>query len=132
MAIDFSKIVVTRDPLAPPAPVWSATAGAILDFYGVVRGMEGPNAIAGLEYESYLEMAERQLRKIAEETSAQFSLEDVTLIHRVGFVATGEPSLFLRVSCGHRGEAFAASREIIERLKQEVPIWKNPVMTESL
>jgi molybdopterin synthase catalytic subunit len=132
MAIDFSKIVVTREPLAPPMPVWSATAGAILDFYGVVRGLEAGNAIAGLEYEAYLEMAERQLRKIAEETLIQFALEDVTLIHRVGFVAAGEPSLFLRVSAGHRGEAFEASREIIERLKREVPIWKNSIQSEAL
>ncbi|MEO7934397.1 MAG: molybdenum cofactor biosynthesis protein MoaE [Chthoniobacterales bacterium] len=123
---------MTRDPLAPPAPVWSSTAGAILDFYGVVRGLEGENAIAGLEYESYLAMAESQLRKIAEETLIHFALEDVTLIHRVGFVAAGEPSLFLRVTAGHREEAFAGSREIIERLKREVPIWKNPIQSQAL
>ena len=127
MAIDFSKICVTRAPLIIPSADYSQTAGAVLDFHGVVRGLEGKEAITGLDYEVYAEMAEGQLRRIAEETRVKFMLENIELIHRVGFVPVGEPSLFLRVSAGHRGEVFTASREIIERLKQEVPIWKNPV-----
>lgn len=132
MAIDFSKIYVTREPLAIPQPDFTTTEGAILDFYGVVRGIEADDSIAGLDYEAYAEMAELKLRQIAQETLGKFSLAAVTLIHRIGFVGTGEPSLFLRVTAGHRGEVFAGSREIIERLKQEVPIWKNPVMATHL
>jgi molybdopterin synthase catalytic subunit len=127
MAIDFSKIYVTHLPLQIPAPDYTDAAGAVLDFHGVVRGLEGNSTISGLDYEAYTEMAEIQLRKIAGETAGKFLLEDAILIHRVGVVPAGEPSLFLRVAAGHRGEVFAASREIIERLKQEVPIWKNPV-----
>jgi len=128
MAIDFSKIYITRNPVIVPQPDYSPTAGAILDFYGVVRGLEAENAISGLDYEAYAEMAELKLRQIASEVSAKYNLEEVWLIHRVGFVVAGEPSLFLRVACGHRDAAFLGNREIIERLKQEVPIWKNPVI----
>jgi molybdopterin synthase catalytic subunit len=39
-------------------------------------------------------------------------------------VPLSEPSVIVAVSAPHRGEAFAAAREIIDRLKAEVPIWK--------
>jgi molybdopterin synthase catalytic subunit len=46
--------------------------------------------------------------------------------HRVGFVAVGEPSLFMRVASSHREEAFRASGWIVNELKKKVPIWKRP------
>ena len=127
MAIDFSKIYITRDPIPLPSYRWNSTEGAVVDFHGVVRGMEGDSAIFGIEYEAYEAMAEGKLRQIAEEVSEKHGITEVILIHRIGLVRAGEASLFLRITSAHRAEAFAASREIIERLKQEVPIWKNPV-----
>lgn len=132
MAIDFSNIYVTPDPLRIPPPDYSDKAGAVVDFHGVVRGLEEEYAITGLDYEAYEEMAVAKLRQIASETLVKFSLESVVLFHRIGWVPVGDPSLFLRVMAGHREEAFTGSREIIERLKQEVPIWKNPVRTSLL
>ncbi len=129
MAIDFSKISLTPEALIIPAPVYSATAGAVVDFLGVVRGIEGADTLTGLEYEAYEAMAEIKLRQICGEIAERKGLENVWLIHRIGFVAVGEPSLFLRVTAGHRAEAYEGSREIIERLKQEVPIWKNPAIS---
>jgi len=132
MANDFLKICITRVPISTPEPGYTKTAGAVLDFHGVVRSLENGDVIAGIDYEVYAEMAEQKLRQITAETSGKFSLEAVLLIHRVGFVPVGEPSLFLRVASSHRAEAFGAGSEIIERLKQEVPIWKNPVQTPRL
>ena len=127
MAIDFSKIYLTRDPLPPPSYRWNSTEGAVVDFYGVVRGMEGDSEIFAIDYEAYEAMAEGKLRQIAAEEAAEFGIAEVILIHRIGRVPVSEASLFLRVTACHRGEAFDASQKIIERLKQEVPIWKNPV-----
>ena len=71
-------------------------------------------------------MAEHQLREIAEQALIQFDLRSVIIHHRIGFVAVGEPSLFMRVFSGHRQAAFQASRWIVDELKKKVPIWKRP------
>ncbi|HEY5895569.1 MAG TPA: molybdenum cofactor biosynthesis protein MoaE [Chthoniobacterales bacterium] len=125
-AMEFSDIQITVEPLVIPSPAFESGAGAMIDFYGVVRAKEGEGNISGLDYEVFEEMALRQLAKIVDETVRKRGLRSVILHHRVGFVPVAEPSLFLRVSAAHRGEAFLASQEIIERLKREVPIWKHP------
>ena len=69
-------------------------------------------------------MAEQQLKRITDQASEKFALKLVTVHHRIGFIAVGEPSLFLRVASRHRGEAFRASQWIVDELKKTVPIWK--------
>lgn len=130
--MEFSDIQITVEPLLIPSPAFESGAGAVIDFYGVVRAKEGDGNIAGLDYEVFEEMAVRQLAKIVDETVRKYALRSVILHHRVGFVPVAEPSLFLRVSAGHRGEAFRASQEMIERLKREVPIWKHPQQEPSV
>ena len=72
------------------------------------------------------EMAEHQLRRIAEQAAENFGLRVVLIHHRIGFIAVGAPSLFLRVTSLHREEAFRASQWIVDELKKKVPIWKKP------
>ena len=71
-------------------------------------------------------MAEHQLKRIAERAVEKFRLQVVIIHHRVGFIAVGEPSLFLRVASPHREEAFRASQWIVTECKKKVPIWKRP------
>src|SRR4029077_17992314 len=99
-------------------------AGALVDFWGVVRKLEDGREIEGIDYETHRHMAEHQLRQIAEQAVDKFRLQFVRVYHRIGFIAVGEPSLFLRVSSLHRGEAFRASQWIVTELKKKVPIWK--------
>ena len=127
MTAAHREILLTWEPLLPLAPQFSSDAGGVVDFYGVVRGLEGADAIAGIEYEAYEEMARHQLTKLVEEASARFPVRSVVLHHRIGFVPVAEPSLFLRVSAAHRGPAFEAAQWLVELLKQRVPIWKHPV-----
>lgn len=103
-------------------------AGAIVHFFGDVRPLENGERIDGIEYEAHREMAEYQLRKIADEAAERFGLLAVCLHHRVGFVGVGETSLFLKVVAAHRGAAFDASRWIVDELKKRVPIWKSIVV----
>ena len=103
-----------------------AGAGAMVDFWGVVRGIEDGSEIDGIDYEAHREMAEHQLRRIAEQAAERFGLKLVIVHHRIGFVAVGEPSLFLRVASPHRSEGFRASQWIMDELKKKVPIWKHP------
>jgi molybdopterin synthase catalytic subunit len=101
-------------------------AGAIIDFWGVVRELEDGREIEGINYEAHAAMAEHQLRLIAEESAKNFQLKKVIVRHRIGFVSAGEASLFLQVTARHRAAAFAASEWIVDELKKRVPIWKRP------
>ena len=103
-------------------------AGAIVQFFGDVRPLENGEHIDGIEYEAHQEMAEHQLRKIADEAAERFGLLAICLYHRVGFVGVGETSLFLKVAAAHRSAAFDASRWIVDELKKRVPIWKSIVV----
>jgi molybdopterin synthase catalytic subunit len=101
-------------------------AGAIVDFWGVVRGLEDGREIEGIDYQAHAAMAEHQLRLIAEESTKNFQIKKVIVHHRIGFVSAGEASLFLQVKAGHRAAAFAAAKWIVDELKKRVPIWKLP------
>jgi molybdopterin synthase catalytic subunit len=72
-------------------------------------------------------MARHQLEILAGEACERFAIFQLVLHHRIGFVPVAEPSLFLRVSSGHRGTAFEAAQWLIQQLKARVPIWKHPV-----
>lgn len=126
MATPFCEIVLTSEPLKAPPPAFRADAGAVVDFFGVVREEEDGGKIAALEYEAHADMAAHQLQKIAGEAREKFGCDGITLHHRIGCVPVAEPSLFVRVTARHRGPAFDACRWVIERLKQDVPIWKLP------
>lgn len=127
MANDFSNVTITDRALEIPSPALRADAGAVVDFLGVVRGLEDGREIKGIDYEANREMAEHQMRKIADEARERFGFATLQLHHRIGFVPVAEASLFVRIMARHRGPALDACRWIIERLKEEVPIWKRTV-----
>ncbi|HST29506.1 MAG TPA: molybdenum cofactor biosynthesis protein MoaE [Chthoniobacterales bacterium] len=126
MANAVYEVLVTESVLQRPAADSDVEAGAVVDFCGVVRKLEGSQEIEGIDYESHAKMAEHQMRLIAEAAADQFRLKRVVLHHRIGFVPAGEASLLLRVSAPHRTAAFEASKWIVDELKQKVPIWKKP------
>jgi molybdopterin synthase catalytic subunit len=99
-------------------------AGAIATFSGTVRDQTKGVAVVALEYEAYEAMALRFLRKIGDEIRAKFPEARVSIIHRIGRVEIGETSVVIAVSSPHRAEAFDGCRHAIERLKEDVPIWK--------
>ena len=103
-----------------------AGAGAVIDFWGIVRPIEDGREIDGIDYDAHREMAEHQLKRIAEQAAKQFGLKLVIIHHRIGFITVGKPSLFLRVASSHRSEGFRASQWIVDELKKKVPIWKRP------
>jgi molybdopterin synthase catalytic subunit len=127
MANPVCDVLLTDAPLILPLDSPPAETGAIVDFWGVVRATEGETQIAGLRYEAHREMAEHQLRGVAEECAGAFDLKQLLVHHRIGFVAVGEASLLVRVGSAHRAEAFRASAWIVDELKKRVPIWKHPV-----
>ena len=127
MATWHSEILITTSPLQSRPNRPNGAAGASVDFWGVVRTLEDGREISGIEYEAHQTMAQRQMELIAETARTDFGLEEVILQHRIGFVAAGEASLFLRVASAHREAAFRASSWIVTELKKKVPIWKRPL-----
>ncbi|MEN6396546.1 MAG: molybdenum cofactor biosynthesis protein MoaE [Methanoregula sp.] len=94
--------------------------GAVVVFDGVVRDDE----ITEMELEAYEEVAVKELDKIAKEATDQFRLLHIDIIHRIGRLTVGENILIIVVSAGHRPDAYAGSRYILEEIKKGVPIWK--------
>ena len=106
------------------AAVTHSGAGGICTFTGVVRDNARGKAVTHLEYEAYAEMAEAEMRKIADEVVRRWPQARVAMAHRTGRLEIGEASVVVSVSCPHRAEAFEACRYGIDTLKSSVPIWK--------
>ena len=64
-------------------------------------------------------MAQHQMEMIAEAAQIEFDLKEVTLQHRIGFVAAGEASLFLRVASAHRGGRLSSEFLDCDRAKEK-------------
>ncbi len=115
---------VTSEPLSVDSlveRVRHTSAGAVVTFHGVTREVER------LEYEAYAEMAEPRIEAILRGAIERHGLCAAAAEHRVGTVRLSEPSVLVAVSAPHRGEAFAAAREVIDRIKAEAPIWKKEI-----
>ena len=132
MAISVCEVSITEEPLDLPRQNDDLQAGAVVVFWGAVRATEGGREISGIEYEAHREMAEHQMRNVAEAAARKFEeVHEIFVRHRIGFVAAGEPSVVVRVTSRHRGAAFAANQWIMDELKRVVPIWKRPVFKEA-
>ena len=120
-----TEVIFTDTAITPP-PCKRALreTGAVVEFHGVVRATEGDAQLDGLFYEAYEPMARREFERIIAQLAARHSPQAVCIIHRLGFVAVGEASLYVRVESKHRGSALAFCGELIDRMKQDVPIWK--------
>jgi molybdopterin synthase catalytic subunit len=119
------EIILTHDPIVvPPLALPSREVGACVEFQGLVRELEHGTPLASLHYEAYETMARTVLARHFAELAAHHPCDAVLFIHRLGEVLVGEPSLFIRVLAAHRSEALRFLAESIERLKQDVPIWK--------
>jgi molybdopterin synthase catalytic subunit len=120
-------ILLTHEPIEPQEllrRVGSSQAGAVLLFLGTTREVTGGRRTQWLDYECYAEMAHRQLQRLADEARRRWPLVDLAIVHRLGRVDLGQASLAVAVSTPHREAAFAAGQWLIDRLKEEVPIWK--------
>ena len=104
--------------------VQDAAAGAVVQFCGVVRNHHQGVSVVSIEYEAYREMAERVMENIARDALERWNLQSVSAVHRTGHLSVGEIAVCISVASAHRGEAFTACRDILDRVKAEAPIWK--------
>ena len=119
-------MLLTRQPISLgeffTAP--ASSCGALVSFVGVVRNRHRGRAVRSLLYECYVPMAEKMLAGIVAEAKERWPVDEVRVLHRVGPLEVGEAAVAIAVTSGHRDEAFAACRFVIEEIKHRVPIWK--------
>lgn len=121
------KIEITNDAIdytSLTESVRSSLAGAVVLFLGTVREMTGDRRTVALDYEGYPEMARDRMQALADEACARWPVVSAAIVHRLGHMELGDISVAVAVSCPHRQDAFESGRFLIDRLKAEVPIWK--------
>ena len=98
--------------------------GAIASFVGLARDMNEGSGVAAMTLEHYPGMTEKALKEVVDSARARWTLQDVTVIHRVGRLLPGDSIVLVAVASAHRGEAFAACEYIMDFLKTQAPFWK--------
>ena len=98
--------------------------GAVAMFEGVVRNNTKGRRTLFLDYECYEAMAIELMAKLGREIAASQAISRIAIVHRLGRLEIGEASVVIIATAPHRGPAFAAAQEGINRLKKTVPIWK--------
>ena len=117
----------TQDPIDSAAlarSVLRPADGATIMFEGVVRNHNEGKAVESIDYEAYLPMAEKEMARVVDEVRAAYPAVAVAVVHRLGHLVVGDASIAIVCASPHRAEAFAACREVIDRIKKTVPIWK--------
>ena len=118
---------VTREPLSVQQIndlVKRPTDGAVVTFDGIVRNNFDGRAVRYLDYEAYIEMAERKMAEIGAEVRGKFPIGEIAIVHRLGRLEIGESSIVVAVAAPHRHAAFEACAYAMDRVKEEVPVWK--------
>jgi molybdopterin synthase catalytic subunit len=132
-ARDVVRLLDLRDTPLDPAEVLAAVAdpvaGGVNLFVGVVRDHDHDRAVDHLDYTAH-PTAMTRLREVAEEVAAEFDVVAVAAVHRTGHLVIGDTAVLVAVSARHRGQAYDASRALIDRLKARVPVWKHQVFAD--
>lgn len=128
-----AAVALTEEPLdgerllALQALVSASGIGGIALFVGQVRDHARGRSVTRLEYEAYPSMALEQMKAIVEAVEGEYPGTVCALHHRVGTLEIGDVAVIAAAGSAHRAEAFGATRELIERLKRDVPIWKREI-----
>mgnify|MGYP000577599931 FL=1 len=140
-AFEIVHAVLSAEPISVDqaiAAVESDTAGAVVSFSGVVRNHDGGKPVERLSYSAHPTahqvMADVVAQLVAEQApdDADGAAQPVKIwaAHRIGMLEIGDPALVCAVSAAHRGQAFAVCTELVDRIKEQVPIWKEQFFTD--
>lgn len=106
-----------------------AAAGGLTLFVGAVRNHDENKGVGALEYSAH-PTALQKLREVAEKVAKEYDVVAVAAVHRTGPLAIGDAAVIVATAAAHRGQAFEASRALIDQLKATVPIWKHQVFAD--
>ncbi|HZS08501.1 MAG TPA: molybdenum cofactor biosynthesis protein MoaE [Blastocatellia bacterium] len=125
---------ITREPIDKPGlerRLLTGAAGAVVTFDGVTREQTKGRRVVSLQYEAYVPMAVKEMKRIGAEIHDRWpDVLRVGIIHRFGELTITESSIVIVVTSPHRRAAFEACHYAIDRLKQTVPIWKKEIFED--
>jgi molybdopterin synthase catalytic subunit len=119
-ALDVDEVVAALDDDA---------SGGLTLFVGRVRDHDGGKGVEGLDYSAHPTALER-MRDVCARVAEEYDVHGVAAVHRVGHLDVGDVAVVVATTASHRGQAFDASRALIDTLKAEVPIWKHQVFDD--
>jgi molybdopterin synthase catalytic subunit len=125
---------LVRSPIAVSSvleAISDPACGGLTFFLGTVRNHAQGKDVTRLHYEAYEVMALSEMAKIGELARREFAVAHVAIVHRLGTLEIGDVAVLTAASAPHRIEAFRACQFLIDRVKQDVPIWKKEFFTES-
>ncbi len=117
------------DVAAVLASVEGDGSGGVTLFVGRVRNHDSNKDVVGLDYSAH-PTALDTMRAICDRVAETHPVHGVAAVHRVGSLAIGDVAVVVAAAAAHRGQAFDASRDLIDTLKSEVPIWKHQRFTD--
>ena len=117
------------DPNEVLAAVDDPAAGGVNLFVGVVRDHDRGESVAHLDYSAHPSALQR-LEEVARGVAQEFDAVALAAVHRTGHLEVGDIAVLVAVSAAHRGQAYDASRALIDRLKANVPVWKHQVFAD--
>jgi molybdopterin synthase catalytic subunit len=117
------------DVAAVLASVEGDGSGGVTLFVGRVRDHDSDKDVVGLDYSAH-PTALDTMRAICERVADAHPVHGIAAVHRVGSLAIGDIAVVVAAAAAHRGQAFDASRDLIDTLKSEVPIWKHQRFTD--
>jgi molybdopterin synthase catalytic subunit len=120
---------VALDPAEVLAAVDDPAAGGVNLFVGAVRDHDHGESVAHLDYTAHPTALER-LREVATGVAEEFEVIALAAVHRTGRLEIGDIAVVVAVSAAHRGQAYDASRALIDRLKANLPVWKHQVFDD--
>ncbi|XP_072038879.1 molybdopterin synthase catalytic subunit-like [Amphiura filiformis] len=133
MATGQNTVQITSDILNVDdavKKVTSPTSGAISLFIGTTRNNFDGKEVIRLEYDAYIPMAEKEIKKICQVMRQRWEVEHIAVLHRIGHVPISESSVIIAVSSPHRKASLEAVQYCIDTLKATVPIWKKEMYAE--
>lgn len=104
--------------------------GAVLVFEGVARDHHDGKQVVSLFYEAYAPLALAEMQAIVAEAAGRWPGVALSIVHRTGPCAIGEPSVVVATGAAHRAEAYEANRFAIDALKVRVPVWKKELYAD--
>ena len=125
------ELIITEQPIIESDWIKTRTLnpqmGAVVTFTGTVRDLESGKTISSIHYEAFEKMAIHQFHLLFDELEKRWPIASLRLVHRVGLVKAGEPSIWMEIVASHRREAFEAGQWLLTEMKLKVPIWKTPI-----
>ncbi len=125
---------VSTDPIdtdALVALVGSARMGAVVTFAGVVRDHDTPGRgrVVRLDYEAHPDAA-GVMREVCMQIAATHPESAIAAVHRIGSLSVGDPALVVAVASAHRREAFVTASDLVDLIKERLPVWKHQIFTD--